>query len=650
MKRLITGLMAVLTAGAASGAPVLTGPPPRALTDPASVTSPVSASAAPVPIAALFDVHGGMDAAWTPDGGAVVFSSNLSGRYNLWTIPAAGGEPKWLTQSDDRQSTIAITPDGRAIFESDHAGNEMYDLYAVPLSGGAAVNLTQTPEATETDTAVSPDGRTIAFAHRLKTEASSNIAVMDLASGKARLLTHEAAADSAWNLVGFTAGGATIIADRGDFGDTRSTVYAIDAASGRATALTPASNFVEATAVSRDGAHIAVTFEVGGARQAGLLDAATGKVTPLKPDAWEQSAGDFSPDGGVLIFSSNVDGRRTLFAYDVKRGTTRALPLPPGVNSEASYTRQGFSPDGSKLLVTHQSGNASAEFWVVDMAAWTSAPLTRFGSAALSPDRLPPSQLVHYKSADGTVISAFMWVPFNLKRDGGAPGIVYPHGGPTGQTIDRFDRTALALASRGYVVIAPNPRGSTGYGREFEQANRRDLGGGDLEDEVAAKRFMVATGYVDAKRVGITGGSYGGYMTLMAVAKTPKEWAAGVEEYGIIDWAHMYVTEAPTLQSYQRGLMGQPDTDAAVYKASSPMTYIDQERAPLLVLQGDNDIRVPRTQAEQVVAALKANGRTVDAHFYAGEGHGFAKQENQIDSLTRLVDWFDKYLKGGHGG
>jgi dipeptidyl aminopeptidase/acylaminoacyl peptidase len=268
----------------------------------------------------------------------------------------------------------------------------------------------------------------------------------------------------------------------------------------------------------------------------------------------------------------------------------------------------------------------------------------------LNAGRLPPSRLVHYKSADGTVISAFIWLPFNIARDGHAPGIVYPHGGPTGQTLDRFDRTALALASRGYVVIAPNPRGSSGYGRAFQDANIKDLGGGDLEDEVAAKRFMVATGYVDPKKVGITGGSYGGYMTLMAVGKTPGEWAAAVEQYGIIDWAHMYVTEGPPLQAYQRGLLGTPEAEPAVYKATSPLTFIHQERAPLLVLQGDNDMRVPRTQAEEVVALLKADGRTVDVHFYPNEGHGFVKRENQIDALTRLVDWFDTYLKDGHGG
>ncbi len=370
-------------------------------------------------------------------------------------------------------------------------------------------------------------------------------------------------------------------------------MFSVGLADGAATPLTPESGFVRASAATRDGSVIAVTAETNGVRQAARLDRASGRLSPLKPDGWEQSSADISPDARWLIFSSNVDGRETLFADDLRSGSVRALPLPPGVNAEINGSHSGFSPDSAKLIVSHQSGNEPADLWLVDLKAWTAAPLHALGSSPLSPDRLPPSRLVHYRSDDGTTISAFLWLPFNLKRDGHAPGIVYPHGGPTGQTLDRFDRTALALASRGYVVIAPNPRGSTGYGRAFQEANFKDLGGGDLKDEIAAKRFLVATGYVDAKRVGITGGSYGGYMTLMAVSKTPNEWAAGVEQYGIIDWKHMYETEAPTLQAYQRGLMGEPDGEGGVYARQSPMTYIHQTRAPLLVLQGDNDIRVP---------------------------------------------------------
>lgn len=203
-----------------------------------------------------------------------------------------------------------------------------------------------------------------------------------------------------------------------------------------------------------------------------------------------------------------------------------------------------------------------------------------------------------------------------------------------------------ALASRGYVVIAPNVRGSTGYGIDFQRANYQDLGGGDLQDEVYAATFLQATGYVDRKKIGITGGSYGGFMTLMAIGKTPDVWAAGVEEYGIINWMTMLQHEDPSSQQYEKSLLGDPVKDRAVYDAASPITYIHAVKAPLLVLQGDNDPRVPKEEAAQIVELLKKDGKTVDAHYYANEGHGFSKRENQIDAIRRTVEWFDKYLKG----
>jgi len=272
---------------------------------------------------------------------------------------------------------------------------------------------------------------------------------------------------------------------------------------------------------------------------------------------------------------------------------------------------------------------------------------THLAMASLAPEHLPKSKIVTYKSYDGTLVSAIVTMPFNLKRDGGNPAVVMPHGGPTGQTSDGFSRYATALASRGYVVIQPNPRGSTGYGLAFQKANYQDLGGGDLKDELAAKQFLVDSGYVDAKRVGIAGGSYGGFMTLMAIGRAPDAFAAAVDQFGIIDWRTMWQHEDALLQAYQKSLLGSPDQNPKVYDATSPLTYIQAVKAPLLVQQGENDIRVPAGQAKQVVEALKKKGNTVDSVFYPEEGHGFYKREHQQDSLQRTVDWFDKYLKGG---
>jgi dipeptidyl aminopeptidase/acylaminoacyl peptidase len=271
--------------------------------------------------------------------------------------------------------------------------------------------------------------------------------------------------------------------------------------------------------------------------------------------------------------------------------------------------------------------------------------LTYSAIASLDPNNVPPSQIVHYKSFDGTVVSAILWMPFNLKPDGSNPAVLIAHGGPTWQTPDGWNPGAAALASRGYICIAPNVRGSTGFGMKFQKANYQDLGGGDLQDEVYATRFLQQTGYVDTKRIGIMGGSYGGFMTMMAVSKTPNVWAAGVAQYGVVNWRTMLLHADPFLQEYVKGLLGTPEKDASVYDKTSVLRYVKAEKAPLLLLQGENDVRVPKEEAEQIVSILHAQGNTVDAHYYPQEGHGWRKREDQIDALRRTVNWFDRYLK-----
>src|SRR5579862_4939013 len=164
------------------------------------------------------------------------------------------------------------------------------------------------------------------------------------------------------------------------------------------------------------------------------------------------------------------------------------------------------------------------------------------------------------------MISALMWVPFNLKRDGSTPALVLPHGGSTGQMSDYWNPDATALVSRGYICIAPNVRGSTGYGMAFQKANYQDLGGGDLQDEVYAAKFLVATGYAAEKKIGIIGGSYGGYMAMIAIGRTPDVWAAAVELFGITDWLTEQEHESPELQQYDQSILGDPVKDRKVYE------------------------------------------------------------------------------------
>ena len=624
-------------------------PNDRQPTDPKSLGSPSSSSARAVPIEDFFYSRRVSSPAWSPDGKQIVFTTNLTGRANLWVVNSEGGWPLQLTVSDDRQSGSVFSPDGKwIVYQQDFGGGEYYDLFAVPSGGGSPINLTNSPDISETSPLFSPDGKMLALNYKLKSSPANDIAVLDWSSRAVRNLTNEKSKDHTWQIAAWSSDGRSVLANRANAGATDSSVFLIDVASGTTGELTPHSGDVLyfGAAVSPDGKSVLVSSnEKGGFSNVAIVDVASKKLKWLTDVQWEARAGEFSPDGKLASYVINADGLETTYLYDLSSGEATSVPMPPGLTSPAG-TPNSFSPRGTSLLLSYQSSQRPSDFWVYDIASKKPRQLTYSALASLNPQDLPAAQLVHYKSFDGKIISAFVWMPFNLKRDGSNPAIVLPHGGPTGQVVDYFYALAAALSSRGYICIAPNVRGSTGYGMEFQKANHQDLGGGDLEDEVYATQFLLDTGYVEAKKIGITGGSYGLFMTLMAIGKTPDVWAAAVEMYGIIDWYTMLQHEDPSLQEYEKSLLGDPVKDKAVYEATSPIKYIRNERVPLLILQGENDIRVPKEEAEQVYDILKKEGRTVDAHFYPAQGHGFAKRENQIDSIRRTVDWFDKYLKG----
>ena len=638
-------LLALAAAATQAAIPV----PERTLTDPKSVTSPSNPKAAPIPVEDLAVTRGVADVAWNVDGTAVFISTNFTGRYNLWRVDASGGWPAQLTQSEEFQTGLVPSPDGSALlFKQDAGGNERYDLFSVPSRGGPVTQLTATPDVTEENALFSPDGRSISIEVKPATGATYNIAVMDLATRQIRQLTQETAADRNWDAIGWLPDGRSLIANRAKVDSSEASIWRIDVASGATSPISveKAQVYIAATSVSADGRLLAVSSnEATGQMRAGILDLTTRKYRWLEPTPWEQYSGQFSPNGKLLVTRTSEDGRATLGLVDVAAGTERDLVFPPGFNSEATSLTPAFAVDSKRLLVLHSAANTPFDVWIADVATGESRPLTRLSMASLDPENLARSQIVTYRSFDGTPVSAVLTIPFNLKRDGSNAAILFPHGGPTGQAEDYFSRTAAALASRGYFVIQPNVRGSTGYGRAFQLANVGDLGGGDLKDMLAARDFLIATGYVDPKLVGITGGSYGGYMTLMALGKAPDAFAAGVQLFGIINWFTMYETSDPLLQQYLISLLGDPVKNKAQYEASSPLTYIRQAKAPLLSLQGENDIRVPRGQAQEIADILKARGTEVETIFYPAEGHGFVKRENQIDSLKRTVAWFEKHLK-----
>jgi len=634
-------LAACAAAGTAQTAPL------RPITDPQSIRSLANSSAQPLPIEDLLFSRTILDPAWSPDGTQIVFTTNFTGRPNIWKVKASGGWPIQLVQAEDRQLGAAWSPDGKWIFyQQDTAGNELYQIYKVSANGGEPIDVTNRPKIRFLNFHISPDGNFIASGYKPEEASSTDIAVIDLATGAVRNLTQEKSSDRWWPNCLWSPDGRTIYATRESTSLDDSTVYSIDVATGTLTELTPHSGkaLISVSSVSPDGKTLLISSNrQGGISNVALFDLATKEMHWVTHSLWEAGAGDFSPDNRHFTYEINADGRSDVYIAG-RDGSSEKLAFPEGITGLAGNPT-AYSRDGQHLLVVHEGSNHPSDLWVYDVAARHARQISRSAIASLNPDNLPASQLIHYKSFDGQTISAFLWIPFNLKRDGSNPAVVLPHGGPTDQRVDSFNTTAAALASRGYICIAPNVRGSTGYGAAFQHLNYQDLGGGDLQDEVYATKFLIATGYVNPKKIGINGGSYGGFMTLMALGRTPQIWAAGVEEYGIMNWMTMVENSEPFLQSYVRSLLGDPVKDAAIYDAASPLTYLKNATAPLLVLQGENDIRVPKEEAEQAVKIYQENGKIVEAKIYPREGHGFARREDQLDALRRVVAWFDRYLK-----
>lgn len=645
----LAGVLLVFCCGLFASDTVATGPDDRPLTQPKSVLSATNPDARPAPVDDLYYTRSVFGAAWSPDGQQIVFTTDMSGRFNLWKVRASGGWPIQLTQSDDRQYSAVWSPDGKwIVYQQDQAGNELWDLFAVPSIGGAPVNLTNTPEIREEDPHWSHDGRTIAFSRKPKDGTQYDIALLDWSTRKVRTLTSEQQPGYSWNVVAWSKDDRTIIAGRVNPPFTDADIYVIDVNSGKLENLTSHQGTIRylASSLSPDGGTILLSCDAkGGFMNVALLDVATKKITWVTDLNWEAYSGNFSPDGKRFSYILNADGLTDAYLVDRSNNKAERIDLPQGLNTVSGDPTE-FAPQSDRVIISHEASNQPGDLWVYNLATRHSQQLTFSAIASLHEIPLPPAQIVHYKSFDGKVISALLWMPFNLKRDGSNPAVVIPHGGPTGQRVDYWSPEVQALASRGYICIAPNPRGSTGYGLEFQKANFQDLGGGDLKDEMAGVEFLKATGYVNPKKIGITGGSYGGFMTLMAIGKEPDTWSAAVELYGIINWSSMLKSSDPSLNEYLKALLGNPEDNRKTYEADSPITYIRSEKAPLLVLQGDNDPRVPKEEAQQVVDILKKEGRVVDVHYYANEGHGFVKRENQIDSVRRTTAWFDQYLRG----
>ncbi len=638
-------VMVMIMSTFAVESPAQTLPAPQAVTDPKQIASKPNAQVElrSLTIEKLYMTRQVGRATWSPDAKSVAFISNMSGRNNLWLVPAEGGWPVQLTVSDQRQTAPAWSPDAKWIaYQSDYDGDEQWDIFLVSPKTGKVVNLTQTREIAELSPTWSPDGRYLAYEVKPKTSAAYEIDVYDMVMREVKHITAGTPQDKGNYSPIWSKDGKFIVYTQELAKGTDSNIFIVDVATGQNTLLTPhdGEQRFAANDISPDGKRVLLTSNAAnGYENIGVLEVATKKIAWLTKDKWEIRGGEFSPDGKHITFSANVDGNEDICLHELANGKSTPLPIAKGVNEPAGG-HAAFSADGQRLLYFHNGPTAPSDLWVYHVASGKSLQLTHSLIAGVRSEDMVEPYLVHYPSRDGKwTISAFLYVPFNMARNGQNAAIVYIHGGPTAQSMNSFNRFVQFAANQGYMVLAPNYRGSTGYGKEFQQANLFDMGGGDLQDVLAGVDWIKQTGHLDPKKIAVMGGSYGGYLSMMAVTKAADVWAAGVPIVPFVNWFTEIENEDPVLQQSDLATMGDVVKNKALYEDRSPINFIDQIKAPLLLLAGGHDPRCPKSETQQVVEAIKKRGGTVDAKIYENEGHGFARVENQIDAYKRVADF-----------
>jgi dipeptidyl aminopeptidase/acylaminoacyl peptidase len=621
---------------------------PTVITNPTKLKSKTVVDMQNFSIERLYATRSIGGSTWSPDGKQVAFVTNISGRNNIWLVPSDGGWPTQLTISEQRQKSPAWSPDGQWIaYASDYDGNEQWDVFAVSPKTGDVQNLTTSKETSEDSPVWSPDSKYLAYVRKPKGGPSYEIDVMEFATRQVRHITKDTPADKSNFGPIFSHDGKYLVYTQADAGDRNSNIFRVELASMEATNLTrhQGEQTYFASDISSDGKTILITSNAqNGYENVGLLDIATQKITWLTNDKWEVGAGSFSPDGRSVVWTANVEGNTNIYLYNLATRSTQMLPLAMGVNSPAGNPN-AFSPDGAKLLYYHNGPTAPGDIWSYDRKTKATAQLTHALVEGLRTSDMVEPYLVHYPSRDGKwTISAFAYIPNNILRDAKYPAIVYIHGGPTGQYVNSFNRSVQYLVNQGYLVIAPNFRGSTGYGKEFMRANYRDEGGGDLADLVDAVEWILKSGFVDKKKLISMGASYGGYLTMMAVTKYPDMWGAGVSIVPYVNWFTELSTEDPAIRAYDISIMGDPVENKALYEDRSPINFIDRIKAPILLIAGGNDVRDPSNEAQQVADAIKKKGGVVQLKIYQGEGHQFSRVETQSDEMKTVSDFLKVHV------
>ncbi len=592
-------------------------------------------------IAAMAKVGGCWSPSFSSDGQSLAFISDLSGIPQIWTVATQGGWPQLVTAGSDQITGVRWSGNWLA-FNLAPGGGMNEQVYFIRPDGRDLQLVTAGGQETNWLGKWLTDGSKLMISSNQRDANAMDAYLVDAETGELQLIAENRGIGS---LADFSADGRYgllyRLENRGN-----SNLFLLDIQKGAETCLTPhdgPGNFDDAH-FSPDGQTIYLTTDLdrdliafGKVR----LDE-TGKPGSIEVIAARDDAqlDNFviTQDGKTAALIWNAAGRSELELFDLASEKVVATPTLP---TEVIYDLT-FSDDGKLLAFVATGAAAPRDIWVYDVQSGAMHQVTYSPHPSIQLDQLVKPELVRFPAHDGLELSAWLYRPHDFK----APGAIVLsfHGGPEGQERPRFDSTYQALLAQGIAVLAPNVRGSGGFGKTFVNLDNGALRVNAVRDIKACVDYVVGAGIGAAGQIGIMGGSYGGYMTMAGLAEYPEIFSAGVNLFGVVNFRTFFEQTEPWMAAISKIEYGDPDTEGEMLDSLSPINKIDQVIAPTLVLHGANDTNVPVVEAEQVVANLKKRNIPVEYVLFPDEGHGFQKEPNRITSTVSTVQWFVRYL------
>jgi dipeptidyl aminopeptidase/acylaminoacyl peptidase len=617
------------------------------------VSAQNAASPEPFGIERYLNIRSATSSALSPSGHQIAFLTNISGTPQVWMVSANGGWPHQMTFFPDRVDFIAWSPDGSGlIFGKSIGGDENAQLYWMAPDGSQFRALTGEPKIRHNFGGWSPDGKKISYASNQRSRDFFDIYVMDVATGSSQLVYQQDGSNAAvaWSVDGRK----LVVSHANEQLSLDNDLYLVEIATKAATHLTPhqgAAEFGNVRFMPDSHSLLFTTNDKREFRSLAQMDLSSRRIDILDDTQWDVGTVEVSDNGSRLAYTLNRDGFSELY---VRQLNTDGKPLITTLGPKGTAVKlpgQGvvsglsFSKDGGQLALVFNGARFNADVWIYDLQARTLKQVTFSARAGIPQSSFVEPELIHYKTFDERMIPAWYYRPRNAAANGSLPVIVSVHGGPEGQALPSFSAVDQYFLARGYAILVPNVRGSTGYGKTYTHLDDVQKREDSVKDLAAAVDWLKSHGGADPKRIAVMGGSYGGYMVLAAITLYPELWSSAVELFGIAN----FETNLQRTSGYRRKLRereyGSLEKDLEFLRSISPIYKVDRIRAPLFVLQGKNDPRVPYTESEQIVKALRDRNRPVEYILFEDEGHGFVKLNNRLLMYPKIVEFLDKHMK-----